>query len=99
MRLKKGVSILGFKPELNLGLMIAKEVYLDHSQELVITSGTEGKHKRNSRHYIGLAADLRTRYFKNGETDKVVLDLRKALGDEFYIKKEADHIHMQYNGR
>jgi len=59
MKLKPGVDVLGIKPELLLGLQVAEAVYARHRVELVVTSVTDGQHRRGSLHYQGLAADLR----------------------------------------
>ena len=82
-----------------LGLVIADQVYIEvGGQELIITEGTGSKHGRGSLHYVGLAADLRTRFWKNSpETLQAVADaLRERLGDEFDVVVEATHIHIEY---
>ena len=61
MRLKEGVSLDGI--DLNAVwpiLLNANMLWRSHDQELVITSGTEGVHSKNSRHYDGCALDFRS---------------------------------------
>ena len=65
---------------------------------LVITSGTDGEHSNNSRHYVGLGIDLRTRYFDKGQQNAITIELRKRLGSEFSVVQHISHIHIQYNG-
>ena len=60
MRIKPGVSIAGIRPEMLLGLYIVDPIIESFGQETVVTSAVDGKHGKGSRHYIGLAADLRT---------------------------------------
>ena len=95
MQLKKGVSVKGIRPELLLGLTIASDVYKKLGEDLVITAVTDGKHKRGSLHFLGLGADLRTRFFSDNGKNATKL-LKEALGDEFDVVLEKDHIHLEY---
>jgi len=94
--LKEGIKVNGVKPELTLGLIIADKVWANHNQELVVTELTGGKHGRASLHYVGLAADLRTRYFTDVEKELVAKDLRDALGENYDVVVEASHIHLEF---
>jgi len=96
MILKPGVKTLGIRPEILLALFIANGVYEDNGQELVVTSITDGKHSRTSRHYIGVVADLRTRYFKPTVKKKVARELRKKLGKDYKVLLERTHIHLSW---
>ena len=99
MKIKAGVSLLGFQPEMVVALMIAAPILEAHGQECVITSGVEGEHsKKTSKHYVGFGLDLRTRDISNDEAGDAAFDIRKALGDEFYVAFEKNHIHISYNG-
>lgn len=102
MLLKRGVTLLGVKPELIIGLMVADTVYPANGEELTVTSITDGRHSKSSRHYIGMAADLRTNDISKLNTDIILMQLREQL-PEFYILLENEgapneHIHMQFNG-
>lgn len=96
MILKPGIKTLGIKPELLIALFIADGIWKENGQELVITSLTDGKHKRVSRHYLGTAGDLRTYYFTASIKKKAARELRKALGKDYYVKLEKTHIHCSY---
>ena len=73
--------------------------------EPVITSGNDGdSHKRNSAHYQGRAADLRT--WIGAQNSKQVSPrtrgiianrIREAVGDDFDVLSEKDHIHIEYD--
>ena len=99
METKLGVSILGMRPELLYALIIAEQVYKDRFSTLVITSCKDGKHGKNSYHYRGLAADLRTR--GTGLARQIRDDLVKALaplGFDVLLEDEGgvnEHIHME----
>jgi len=99
MKIKSGVSLLGFHPEMVVALMIAEPIMEAHGQECVITSGVEGKHsKKTSKHYVGYGLDLRTRDMKDAVSEQCAAEIDSSLGDEFYVAFEKNHIHISYNG-
>ena len=61
---------------------------------MTITSGNDGKHMKNSLHYEDKAIDIRTRdmNYPVGTT----LFIRKALGKNYDVILERDHIHIEY---
>ena len=71
-------------------------VYKKYGAELVITSAKDGKHGPKSLHYEGLALDLRSRDLA-GRQVFVVMDLKNALGPDYDVVLEADHIHVEYD--
>lgn len=95
MKIKQGVSIKGLRPEMLLGIYIVDPIIESYGQEAVITSCTDGKHKKGSRHYIGLASDFRTWTLDSPE--KCVRAMQEALGNEFDVILETDHIHIEYD--
>lgn len=92
--LKEGVRVHGLKPELVLALMVAEQVFANHGSDLIITSVVDGKHSRESIHYIGMAVDLRIWHL--GSPEEATNDLQKALGEDFDVVLESDHIHLEY---
>lgn len=98
MILKKNVDLNGLRPEMAIAVIVVNDVYNNYSKELVITSITDGKHSRNSRHYIGMAIDTRTRYFDDFTKLAVADDIRDRLGKQFFVLVETNHIHIQFNG-
>lgn len=98
MKLIDTVSLVNLQPQIVLALMILEPIVKRYGDELVVTSVNDGKHSsRNSKHYIGLAVDIRTWFAE----DKTVLEreIREALTPEFYVQLEPTHLHIQYNGR
>ena len=95
MTIKPGVSLTGLRTETLAGLMIADQVFADLSEQLTITSCTDGNHSRGSLHYVGLAFDARTRNLTN-TPDAVASRLRGSLGGEFDVVLESDHIHVEF---
>ena len=97
MRLKDGVSVNGLKPECIIALSICNEVYKNYGIDMVITSGTEGKHSKNSLHYVGFAFDLRTNNIQyTSDVNLIVKDIKDALTDEYDIVLEKDHLHIEF---
>jgi hypothetical protein len=95
--LKGGVRLLGIRPEMIVALMVAQNVYSRAGAALVITSVTEGTHKRASKHYTGCAADLRTFNLAADIVGNVVASLVGELGPDFDVVLEADHIHIEFD--
>ena len=63
----------------------------------VITSTTDGKHTRGSKHYRGLAIDLRTRDLPNDVVYRYCFALSFALRKLCKIFINADHIHLEFS--
>lgn len=93
MILKEGVSIAGIRPELVLALTIAQAIYEDYGYPMLITSLLDGEHMRASLHYVGAAGDLR---LPSGDVGQIVDSLRGALGDNYDVVLETDHIHIEF---
>lgn len=63
----------------------------------VITSTTDGKHMRGSKHYKGLAVDLRTRDLPDDVVKRYGFALSFALRKLCDVLIESDHIHVEYS--
>ncbi len=99
MKIKEGVSLLGFHPEMLVALMIADKILDRYGAKTVITSGVEGTHsKKTSKHYVGYGLDLRSRDVAEDERQDCADEISAALGDEFYCAFEINHFHISYNG-
>ena len=92
--LKPGVKVSGIKPELVIALHICESLWASyHGQPLVVTSIKDGKHMVGSKHYDGLAADLRLP--KDVDLPLLRNMLAAALGPEFDVVLEKSHIHLE----
>ena len=89
-----GVRLAGIRPEILLAAAVAEGVYQAEGRDCVITSGLEGKHMANSLHYSGNAIDLRIAGSK--DPSLTAAKIRAALGDEFDVVLESDHIHVEF---
>jgi len=99
--LKKGVKALGNKPEMNLALMIVEGVYSKYDTDVVVTSIVDSKHSATSRHYIGMAVDIRTHNIYKNRLDEVFKLRQKHLGDNYFVYLQSrgtpnEHFHISF---
>lgn len=94
MKLKDGVSLQDVHWRLFQAAIVAEAIFAKYGSELVITSGNDGKHSPNSLHYKGMALDFRTWHVAGREWE-VANAIQKALGDDFDVVAESDHIHCE----
>ena len=92
MKIKHGVRIFGLRPEMLLALTVADTIWDD----LTITSVIDGSHSRGSLHYVGCAADLRTRDLTLDTIRANVNALKSALGPDFDVVIEKSHVHVEF---
>ena len=99
MKLKSGVKLGQIKPEIVAACLVIEPILKRHGQELIITSCRDGRHSKNSKHYLGYAIDIRIWDLQqHNEVEAVAILLQDALTDEYYVHVEPDHIHLQFNG-
>ena len=94
--LKQGVKMEPLQPQIILGLLAVSSVYKEHGYDLVITSLSDGIHRPDSLHCRGCAVDLRTRHVAGRDIVRLVDAVRTALGSDFDVVLEADHLHIEY---
>ena len=96
MKIKKGVVLAGLQIPMRTVLKKADRLWKQKGKELVITSGLEGTHSAGSLHYYGYALDFRTRYFTAIQCVQLQRSLATALGPEYVVLFEGNHMHVQY---
>jgi hypothetical protein len=101
---KKGVSIIGLKPELLVGIHFAERIWEEHGQVLTVTAVVDGVHTSNSFHYKGLACDLRTKDLPDEPTkDSIFAQLQTILiplGFDVLLEDRGgvnEHIHLEFD--
>ncbi len=94
MNLKPGVKFDGVKAPILKALAVVEEIMGKYGA-VTVTSLLDGKHSAKSLHYVGLACDLRTRHMAPGEIEACAQDLRLALGADYDVVVETDHIHCE----
>ena len=95
LMLKPDVRITGLRPEIILAIVIAERAYAEIGCELMLTSGIEGQHSIGSLHYAGCAVDLRTLNVPAGKLPPLVEKIRAALGPDFDVVLESNHLHVE----
>ncbi len=96
MKIKRGVKLNGVSPQTLLAIVAAANVFRKYQKEtLVLTSVTDSKHGRGSKHYIGNAVDLRRRNLSDPEA--ATKELKSDLGADFDVVLEKDHIHIEWD--
>ncbi len=96
LQIKPGAKVNGLRPEILLAVIVADGIYEQYSVKCVITEGTGGKHREASLHYVGNAVDLRTKSLPSHLIEPVAQQIRVALGEQYDVVVEKDHIHMEY---
>ena len=76
---------------------IIVSAYQELGYECVVTEGCGGTHSERSRHYDGLALDLRTNHMKADHRLELAVNLSTALGPEFDVVMESDHTHVEWD--
>ena len=70
---------------------------LGRSEPPTVTSWMDGKHVAGSRHFDGLALDIRIWGLSAAERQKAVALLRDELGRAYDVVLEPTHIHIEYD--
>jgi hypothetical protein len=96
LEIKAGVRLMGLMPEMCVALIAIERLFVNIGHTCVITSGIEGKHAADSKHYVGAALDFRTRELDSFTAQRLAKDAQRALGDDYWVQLEADHMHVQY---
>jgi len=96
IRLKHGVKIDAISPQIVLAISVADSILRELPAETVVTSCNDAVHRRGSLHNVGQAVDLRTRHIGNVMAETFTGQLRSALGAQFDVVLESDHIHVEY---
>lgn len=97
LRFKQGVRAYGLAPEMLLALDRAAIVYQAFDKDCTVTSARGDRHSVKSRHYSGLAVDLRTRDLTEVQIRQIHEGLIQALGPDYDVILEADHFHIEYD--
>lgn len=97
---KPGVIIQGLKPIMFPLIVYASNIHfkLFNSKKMVITSVLDGKHMKGSKHYRGLAIDVRIYDKPKDEVHRFYYTLTYDSNLKDYdIVLEKDHIHIEYD--
>jgi len=91
------VPVYGLAPEMLHCLDTATAAFDDIGKDCIVTSARNGKHSATySRHYSGLAVDLRRRHLTLQEVEIIRSKLTEELGDDYTVILESTHFHVQF---
>ena len=94
--LKEDVTLVGLQPEVLIGIDRCLTIFHVNGLKMTLTAGRERGHGRHSHHYKGLAWDIRIWDIRD-LIDKYVEDIQAALGVNYQVFNEKDHIHCEYD--
>lgn len=95
--IKEGVDVIGLNTIMWKMIYDIKPLFDKESVDLVITSALDGTHRDHSKHYSGLAVDIRTRDLND---PKIMLKhLKTFLSNSFDVVYHSTHIHIEYDPR
>lgn len=96
--IKAGVDLRGLQPQMAVAYTIAAIVFWEKAgASCWITSASDSTHGPNSLHYKGKALDLRTKHLRSEQVHPVYTELKAALGGQFDVVLESDHIHVEFD--
>ena len=99
-RVKEGASLTHLDPRVEAALPTICKVWEAETLQIVVfTAGRDGVHGLNSLHYEGRALDCRTRTLKIDQINAVKDALKAALGPDWDVVIEADHLHIELDRR
>lgn len=95
---KPGVPLDRIDPILAWAILQVAAAYdANHRETCTITSTTDGKHKENSLHYSGRAADFRTWNIDKPNRPALKAKIETMLGNGFQVILEPTHLHIEYD--
>lgn len=103
IQVKDGVVFKELKPQIYILFPLLDSVFDAYNRSCVITSAADGRHMKGSKHYQGLALDLRSQHLIN---EKMKLDLlekiRGGLGEKYdvileHLGNPNEHYHLEYD--
>ena len=97
LSLKSCVTMDKLQPQIVLGLIAIHSIFEAHGYDVTITSLSDGVHQSGSLHYSGCAVDLRIKPIRESDVTFLLRDIRFALGANFDVVLEVDHIHVEYD--
>lgn len=105
LQIKPGARIFGLRPEMILAVIAVESAYASHGiANCIITHAIDGTHSVGSEHYAGAALDFRMHNVPSVQRERLVQDIKEALGADYFVLWEAkgtpnEHLHIEFNPR
>lgn len=97
LRMKKGVSLQGVRPELHFAYTIVWATAANlGATEVWLTSVRDGTHSRKSLHYSGAAFDSDVPGWTPEQIEKWAREVRDSLCDEFDVVAHKASLHVEH---
>jgi len=96
MKWTSTVSFKNLQPQMVIASMRVEEACKLIGVDCWITSENDRVHSSGSLHYSGLALDFRTRDIPAELRKSFFEKVKSALGSEFDVVLEKDHLHVEY---
>lgn len=90
-------AVLSVDSRIEYARNVIARVWRRFGYSLTVTSGIDGSHSRQSKHYAGLAEDYRTRDVDPVNLVLMVAEVRSLLGGAYDVVLESDHLHVEYD--
>lgn len=95
-------ATLSTKWEVQRIRQVVERVWARYGLTATITSGMDGTHRMNSKHYDGLAEDYRTKDIPQNYKHLMFAEVRALLGTEYQVIFESagnanEHLHVEYD--
>jgi hypothetical protein len=99
LRLKKGVIVNERTlPEMWLAAFVVDRVLRNYGVAYcTVTSALDGVHGKGSLHPKGAAFDFRTNDWPKGKENQITTEIKKALGPQYDVVLECDHLHCEFD--
>ena len=99
---KEGVALDDLQPEALSATELAKPILEAAGVDFVVTSTGLGdranvKSVEDTKHNTGQAFDVRIRDLPSDNRQAIVDQLKEALGDDYDVVLESDHIHIEFD--
>jgi hypothetical protein len=99
---KNDSVIVPLTPEMRVASNVVVQVWKKYGYTPVMTSGLDGKHRKDSLHYSGYAEDWQTKDLPDNKKYLMVKEVRAALGSQYDVLLEYDglpdeHLHIEYD--
>lgn len=94
MLIKAGVDISRLDRITRRSLTVVESIFNDEVCFFAITSTYEGNHSAGSLHYANQAYDIAIPAIN---AHRIFRRIQKALGKDYDVVKEKDHIHIEYD--
>lgn len=100
LSLKDGVDLSDLSGEAVFMAVVVDQVYAANGiPSCVVTSGRDGQHSAKSKHYEKpcQALDFRTHTVPVPKQIKIRAEIKAALGRDFDVVLESDHLHVEHD--